>query len=332
MLEITENIQSALAQFQGLMVDPSQDIPAIVLVEGGKQQERLDTAALFHSIAEKNHLVIDVDLRGDLNNESLGDDQRSLNTIITTIRRLIDAQQVRPNRTIVFLYNYDRAYQIDDRIRPFLIEQQRVFGWVIISRRLLSESSDAGSGGRFRGYRNDDRVGRVIVARLKRTGKGIVQRTNSTRKTITSNTDNLSNVHSPPTRQQIDAALRAREGQAEFRCRLLKVFEDKCVVTGCTVKSLLEAAHIEPYSEGQDHRIGNGLVLRTDIHTLFDKGLLTIAPLRKSRRGRILIADVVKADPTYGRYEAAFIDLPEEGADERHVALGIHFEHSHVLD
>ena len=40
----------------------------------------------------------------------------------------------------------------------------------------------------------------------------------------------------------------------------------------------LEAAHIRPYSEGGEHRVENGLLLRRDLHTLFDQGYLTVTP------------------------------------------------------
>jgi putative restriction endonuclease len=40
----------------------------------------------------------------------------------------------------------------------------------------------------------------------------------------------------------------------------------------------LEAAHIRPYGEGGEHRIDNGLLLRRDLHALFDRGYLTVSP------------------------------------------------------
>ena len=72
------------------------------------------------------------------------------------------------------------------------------------------------------------------------------------------------------------AAIKVRRGQPEFRERLLAAWERKCVVTGCRVVGLLEAAHITPHGEGVDYRTSNGLLLRADIHTLYDLGLLSI--------------------------------------------------------
>jgi len=66
-----------------------------------------------------------------------------------------------------------------------------------------------------------------------------------------------------------------RRGQPEFRSKLLKLYK-RCLVTGCDAEEALEAAHILPYSEGGTNRPSNGLLLRADIHTLFDLGLISI--------------------------------------------------------
>jgi len=79
-------------------------------------------------------------------------------------------------------------------------------------------------------------------------------------------------------RQVIARQIRARRGQAAFRQALRNRFDDTCVVTGCRLPDLLEAAHIAPYRGEKDHHLSNGLLLRTDIHTLFDLDLLGIEP------------------------------------------------------
>jgi predicted restriction endonuclease len=67
-----------------------------------------------------------------------------------------------------------------------------------------------------------------------------------------------------------------RQGQAEFRQALMVAYNYKCAVTGCEVRDTLQAAHIVPVSNSGQHRLQNGLLLRADIHNLFDRGLLTI--------------------------------------------------------
>lgn len=69
-----------------------------------------------------------------------------------------------------------------------------------------------------------------------------------------------------------------RRGQKEFRDELLEAYAGRCAITQCAAIDVLEAAHIVPYRGAHTHRIDNGLLLRSDIHTLFDLGLLWIEP------------------------------------------------------
>lgn len=79
-------------------------------------------------------------------------------------------------------------------------------------------------------------------------------------------------------RTRITQEIHARRGQPAFRRELLKQFKGACVVTRCRLPDLLEAAHIAPYRGAKDHHPSNGLLLRADIHTLFDLDLLGIDP------------------------------------------------------
>lgn len=65
-----------------------------------------------------------------------------------------------------------------------------------------------------------------------------------------------------------------RQGQSEFRGNLLNAYGGRCAMTDCAVEEILEAAHIRPYLGPETNRTDNGLLLRADIHTLFDRGLL----------------------------------------------------------
>ncbi|HGV9307507.1 TPA: HNH endonuclease [Vibrio fluvialis] len=70
----------------------------------------------------------------------------------------------------------------------------------------------------------------------------------------------------------------ARQGQRQFRESLIAEY-GCCVITGCSVISVLEAAHIVPYRGKDTNVVANGLLLRADIHTLFDLGLMSISPI-----------------------------------------------------
>lgn len=71
-------------------------------------------------------------------------------------------------------------------------------------------------------------------------------------------------------------AIKTRRGQPEFRKALLLVYAQQCPITGCKVESVLEAAHIIPHTEETNYTISNGILLRADIHTLYDLNLIGI--------------------------------------------------------
>ena len=68
----------------------------------------------------------------------------------------------------------------------------------------------------------------------------------------------------------------ARQGQPEFRRRLIEAYVGQCAVTGCIVVEVLQAAHIAPYDGLPTNTVTNGLLLRADVHDLFDRGLLWV--------------------------------------------------------
>ena len=81
-------------------------------------------------------------------------------------------------------------------------------------------------------------------------------------------------------RDVVERQIRERRGQQHFRDVLRERHGDRCLVTGCAVLAVLEAAHIKPYQGENDNHPENGLLLRSDIHTLFDLDLLGIEPHR----------------------------------------------------
>jgi putative restriction endonuclease len=68
-----------------------------------------------------------------------------------------------------------------------------------------------------------------------------------------------------------------RLGQGSFRIAVLDGFGRRCAVTGEKTLPILDAAHIKPWAVGGENRPGNGVLLRSDIHRLFDLGYVTIS-------------------------------------------------------
>lgn len=72
--------------------------------------------------------------------------------------------------------------------------------------------------------------------------------------------------------------VKRRLGQGGFRVLVTDNFDRRCAVTGEKTLPVLEAAHILPVRRGGQHRSDNGLLLRSDLHTLFDLGYVTVTP------------------------------------------------------
>jgi len=81
-----------------------------------------------------------------------------------------------------------------------------------------------------------------------------------------------------PARYGEPTLIRPRLGQGAFRIAVTDAYGRKCSVTRERVLPVLEAAHIRPYAEGGVHDVSNGLLLRRDLHKLFDLGYVTITP------------------------------------------------------
>jgi len=69
-----------------------------------------------------------------------------------------------------------------------------------------------------------------------------------------------------------------RLGQGVFRLAVTRAYDSACAVTMEHSLPALEAAHIRPYGDGGEHDVRNGLLLRSDLHRLFDRGYVTVTP------------------------------------------------------
>lgn len=101
-----------------------------------------------------------------------------------------------------------------------------------------------------------------------------------------------------------------REGQGAFRLRVLEAYGRCCAVTGEHALPVLEAAHIQPYLGPASNHIQNGLVLRADLHRLYDDGYVTVTPdlrLDVSRRLR----DQFDNGEEYYRMAGRTINIPK---------------------
>ena len=87
----------------------------------------------------------------------------------------------------------------------------------------------------------------------------------------------VSTVHEGPARFGQPILTLPRLGQGSFRILVTDAYERRCAVTNERTLPALDAAHIKPYSESGQHVVSNGILMRRDLHALFDKGYVTDA-------------------------------------------------------
>lgn len=88
-----------------------------------------------------------------------------------------------------------------------------------------------------------------------------------------------------------------RLGQGTFRIAVTDLYDRRCAVTGEKTLPILDAAHIHAHAEGGANTLDNGLLLRTDVHRLFDLGYVTV-----SLDGRFEVSRRLKEDFDNGRH------------------------------
>ncbi|SEU44350.1 HNH endonuclease [Nonomuraea wenchangensis] len=101
---------------------------------------------------------------------------------------------------------------------------------------------------------------------------------------------------------------------------MLHAYERRCAISGDRIRPVLQAAHIRPVAAGGEHRLDNGLLLRSDLHTLFDRGYLAIDP-----KHRLLVSPRLREE--FGNGEEFYrragqeINVPTRPRDRPHPEL-----------
>lgn len=108
--------------------------------------------------------------------------------------------------------------------------------------------------------------------------------------------------------------VRPRLGQGSFRMTVTDAYGSACAVTTEHSLPVLEAAHIRPYSIDGPHEVSNGLLLRTDIHRLFDKGYVTVTPDYRFKVSRRLRDDYDNGKIYYAM-DGTQLRVPDSPAD-----------------
>ena len=113
-------------------------------------------------------------------------------------------------------------------------------------------------------------------------------------------------------RYGLEYITRARLGQGAFRVLVTDAYSRRCAMTGEKTLPVLESAHIKPYASSGPHSVDNGLLLRSDVHKLFDLGYITL-----TTEYRVEVSNRIREEYENGRDYYALqgrplISLPHE--------------------
>jgi putative restriction endonuclease len=103
-----------------------------------------------------------------------------------------------------------------------------------------------------------------------------------------------------------------RLGQGLFRILVTDAYSRRCAITGERTLPVLEAAHIKPYSLVKRHELSNGILMRSDLHKLFDEGYLTVDPKDRSVVVSKRIKEEFENGKDYYKLEGQVLRQPNE--------------------
>lgn len=131
----------------------------------------------------------------------------------------------------------------------------------------------------------------------------------------------------PQTRYGEPTLIRPRLGQGAFRLVVTDLYGRTCAITKERTLPALEAAHIRPYAEGGEHSPTNGILMRRDVHSLFDQGYVTITPTHRFEVSR-RIREEFENGRHYYELHGSEIALPVTPSQQPDIAaLQWHNEH-----
>ncbi len=147
----------------------------------------------------------------------------------------------------------------------------------------------------FRGYSTDNEEGRTLWETVVAARDGV---------------QHSAGLSEPAMRYGEPTLIRPRLGQGAFRLLVTDVYNRRCAITGERTLPALEAAHIRPYSEGGEHAGSNGILMRRDVHSLFDAGYVTV-----TKEHRFEVSRRIREEFENGRHyyalHGASVTLPD---------------------
>jgi len=123
-------------------------------------------------------------------------------------------------------------------------------------------------------------------------------------------------MHEPGVEYGNMVEIRSRIGQSAFRAMVTDAYHYRCAITKEKTLPVLEAAHIKPYSEAGPNLTKNGLLLRSDMHILFDKGYMTVSDDKRVEVSRRIREEYENGKEYYAYHGKKHQNLPEQTLDQ----------------
>ena len=190
-----------------------------------------------------------------------------------------------------------RRTKVDDRddfvigcrvlARPFFFERSR---WISVP------DSFAPTIVKFKGYSTSDKDGRRLWESVQDALTDTIPATG---------------FAEPQARYGEPVLVRPRLGQGAFRFLVTDNYRRRCAISGERTLPALDAAHIRPFAEGGSHEISNGLLMRRDIHCLFDLGYVTVTPEMKFEVSRKIREEYENGRDYYSLHGTSIL-LPDD--------------------
>jgi putative restriction endonuclease len=105
--------------------------------------------------------------------------------------------------------------------------------------------------------------------------------------------------------------VQARLGQGTFRVLVTDAYHRRCAITAERTLPVLEAAHIRPYAQHGPHLTSNGLLLRADVHTLFDQGYITVTEDHRVEISRRIKEEFENGKEYYKHHGQGLLVVPD---------------------
>ena len=112
------------------------------------------------------------------------------------------------------------------------------------------------------------------------------------------------------TRRSVQRRVSVRTGQSQFRELIREAYNDTCPITGCDDERGMQAAHIIPYMGEETNHVTNGILLRNDIHRLFDHQDGPFLRIEIQEGEWIVRVDESLIQSTYGELHGRTMNLP----------------------